>query len=446
VVSTALLLAGCMSLSPPPQTTWRPPDSSAPLGAQDEYETRRVPSIDSGSPTSPTSPSTQPPDNSPAQPIRPGKTPDPSRGALPKVPRAEPDDVTVGRKITLQVAAPSRKQVGSFATYKVTVRNSGDQEEEDLSVHCCFEEPLFFPGKDDGDVWQKIDRLLPGETKDLSVSLRCNEVGSHCCQFAVTAGEKNTELASRSVCIEFVSRTLDLALVGPTQRTEGSRAEFTITLSNRSVKTLTDVRAVVSHDQALAPVAPADGEPGAPSLVWEFAELRPLENVALTVEFDCRTADRRACVGLEVKSAEGLDEQHEACLEIVPVTGTLDLRVADKTDPLVVGKTGRFEVTIQNIGLQPARQVTLALEPPPQVKVLSIVVHEGENPLPLKYSEEDGKLTFDAVDQLAPNARLTFAIEVEALHPGVAELRARLTSALGTTAVTAAEPTVITNP
>src|SRR4029077_20711972 len=105
------------------------------------------------------------------------------------------------------------------------------------------------------------------------------------------------------VCVDFVTRHVEIEIVGPTQRTEGSRAEFNITLSNSSLKTIADARAIVSVDKALIPKeASAGAEQKSGSLTWRLGSLAPLEKVQLQLEFECRSQAHRACVSVEVKN------------------------------------------------------------------------------------------------------------------------------------------------
>ena len=105
-----------------------------------------------------------------------------------------------------------------------------------------------------------------------------------------------------------------------------------------------------------------------------------------------------------------------------------------------------YEVTVQNIGLQPTRGVKLEATIPENVRFVSAAVRVAEKLLSVKYAAEGTKVVFEPVDQLEPNTRLVYTFEVEALRPGPAEFRASLTSALGSTAVTATEPTTIVQP
>lgn len=451
LLGCALLLSGCTSMGQTPRTAWHTLDPEAPLGAQDQVRTRRFPEVTTG----PAVPLT--PDSGPLSPIEPppgrretARTqPDPTRIPIPKIPRIEFDDAVPGSGLELSVDAPARKQVGSHATYRVTVRNSSEQPVNNVTVQCRFDEPLVFSGTDKRSVVQRLESLQPGESKELTLSLYSARVGSHCCRFGVTTGTESSssEAANKSVCVEFVSRQLQIDMVGPTQRTEGSRAEFTFTLTNHSTRTLSEVKAALTYDKALVPREASAGKEAKPgSLSWNLGTLQPLESIQLQVDFECLAVARRACVALEVLAEQISSEHDEACLEIIPVPGTLDLRISDRDDPLEVGKTGQYELTIHNIGLQPARKLALEATVPEQLKIVSIKVLNGTDELRVASRQEQGRLIFDPVEDLAADDRLTILIDVEAVAAGTAYFRVRLGSSLGSTPITTAEPTVVAEP
>ena len=439
-----MLLAGCTSLSTQPRSAWRALDPQAPLGAQDQVQVRKGPEVTLG-PSEPVLAEPDFPKDRDTTRLRPER----STPILPKIPTIEPDEVTPGGGLELSVDAPERKQVGSHATYRVTIRNGSAQPAENVIIRCQFDEPLTFTGSDRREVVQRIDRLLPGEAKDLALSLLSDEVGSHCCRFTAESTDSSgkTDNATKSVCVQFVTRQLSIDMVGPARRTEGSRAEFNITLANQSLRTLTDLKAVLSFDHALLPrEASAGAVSRSGSLTWDLGTLRPMESVQLQVDFDCRSLARRACISLEVKTAEIAAEHDEACLEVVPVPGTLDLRLSDRDDPIEVGKRGIYEITVHNLGLQPARQIFLETLVPEQFRVVSTKVLDGTSELAVRSTEDERRLSFDVIDELAANSTLTFQIEVEALRSGAVEFRAKLKSSLTSVPLTTDEPTLIVEP
>ncbi|MGQ0635757.1 MAG: hypothetical protein ACT4QC_14170 [Planctomycetaceae bacterium] len=364
-------------------------------------------------------------------------------------PRLDPPAASVGPALEMDVSAPARKQVGGHATYQIVVRNNSAEPALGLSIRCRFDAPLEFPGSEVHEVLRRVDVLEAGETKELPLSLTSRQTGSQCCQFTLLrhAGERDVEVASQTVCVEFVARQLDIEIVGPRTRTEGSRAEFNVLLANRSTRPLSRVQATLSFDRALKAREASRGyRRTGQTLVWDLGALEPMESVQLQVDLECQGLARRACVTLEVRADQFAPEQDEACLEIVPVPGTLDLRVADRDDPLEVGRTGVFEATVHNIGLQQARNIRLSVTMPEHVRVLGAGVRVGETRLAVQFEQKEGAVVFDTVDTLAADATLTYAIEVEALRAGAAEFTARLTSSLTSTPVVASEPTIVQEP
>jgi hypothetical protein len=371
---------------------------------------------------------------------------------FPKVeslPKITPDEVTVPQLVELSVRAPLRKPLGAPATFQIAIRNAGDRPQEDLIVRCRFDEELVFSGSDKREVVRRLERLEPGAACDMALTLSSVIVGSHCCWFTVARLEDSdeVELISKQVCVDYVVRQVDIEIVGPAQRTTGSRAEFNVSLSNSSARSVLDAEIVVSFDKALFPRELSTGAQQKPGLlIWRLGTLEPSEKVQLQMEFECRAQAHRACLTVEVKGANLAGDADETCLEIVPVPGTLDLRISDGNDPLEVGQTGTYQVTVENIGLQGARRVMLEVVASENLRIRSAIVRTAGTEVPLQHKLDGNKLVFDVMEQLDPGTHLVYTIEVEALRAGFAELRASLISALNSTPVITAEPTTIVEP
>ena len=443
-------VAGCQNLAPKTDTVYKVPEvESAPLGAQPDPAGRGGSSLTVAPPAAskPAPASVAPSDtDSRAVAAVPSLA---APKAEPVTPRIEPDGVHVARKLDLSVKAPARKQVNGHATYRLTLRNSGDAPADEVTVHCDFDQRLEFPGKSERTVVQRLGLLSPGEVKELSLSLTSRETGTHCCRFSVTSREagRETEAVWKSVCVEFVPRQLEIEVRGPVQRTVGSRAEFNIHVSNYSDKAIANVQAALNFDAALVPEEVTTGaEQKSGRLLWNLGELQAHEGVQLQVEFDCRLPAHRACLQAEAFGAGLADEQRELCVEIVPVPGVLDLRVSDRTDPLTVGAVGDFETTVQNIGLQPARRVQVEFAASSNLKIESATVKLGDRALSVKSHPHDGKIVFDPIDELPPDGRLTFVIQARGVQEGAAEFTATLRSALSQIALSTTETTSVTAP
>ena len=129
----------------------------------------------------------------------------------------------------------------------------------------------------------------------MALSLSSSIAGSHCCWFTVARLENSAEVevTSKQVCVDYVVRHVDIEIVGPSQRTEGSRAEFNVSIVNSSTKSIVDAQVVVSFDKALVPRELSTGAEQKPGvLIWRLGALEPSEKVQLQMEFECRTRKR----------------------------------------------------------------------------------------------------------------------------------------------------------
>jgi len=339
--------------------------------------------------------------------------------------------------LKLDVEAPRQAQVGGLATYRLTVRNDGTQVAEAVAVEAEFPPPLALPDREGTRARQGLGRLLPGEQKHVALTLTSSQPGVLACQFRVFAGQ--TERVWKSVSVEFVNRRLELKIVGPQQRTAGSRAEFIFKLLNVSASELQGLRAEVTYDAGLQPREASSGvvhESG--RLSWDLGRLAPTEGVQLQVEFACPEPAENARVGLTVWGDNVPRDEQETYLQIVPLTGLLDLQVADQEDPIRVGETTEFVVTVLNRGLQPLRQVTLATVIPPDLQFVSASSQLGQQPLALRHDRDGSRLVFSPQTLLAPDTPLTIRIRVKAVRPGDARLEAHVTCA------TQPDPLVVT--
>ncbi|HID22253.1 MAG TPA: DUF11 domain-containing protein [Planctomycetaceae bacterium] len=346
--------------------------------------------------------------------------------------------------LQLEVEAPRQAQVGGLATYRITVRNDGPQVAEDVAIEVEFPPPLALPGRHGSRVRQSLGRLLPGEQKRVALTLTSSRPGAAACQFRVLTGL--TERVWKSVSVDFVDRRLGLKIVGPAQRTAGSRAEFLFKLQNVSTIELQGLLAEVTYDAALQPREASSGViQGSGRLTWKLGRLAPQEGVQLQVEFACPFPAENARVGLTVSGNNVPRDEQETYLQIAPLTGLLHLHVSDQEDPIRVGETTEFVVTVLNRGLQPLRQVTVTMVIPPGLQFTSASSRLGRQPLALRHDWDGSKLTFSPQTVLPPDRPLTLRIRVRALRSGDTTLAAQVTCATQPDPLTV-EETLTINP
>ncbi|MCA9014819.1 MAG: DUF11 domain-containing protein, partial [Planctomycetaceae bacterium] len=330
--------------------------------------------------------------------------------------------------LEMSVEVIPKRQLGSGATFYLIIKNVSDRSVRNVLMECEFDAALLFPGRREKKIGQRLGTLQPGESKEISLTLYSDTLGSHCCRFrAIADGE---ELVWKSVCVEYEKKQLDLSVIGPSARTIGSRAEFIVKLSNVSDVDLNNIQVAISYDPALIPREASIGSERETGLLkWDLDTVRKGEGVQLQVEFECEVAAEHACLRVNVTSPELPNEQVSACLKVTPASGVLDVQVRDTKDPIARGEETTYEVSIENRGLQPAKDISLQAKIPRMFRVVSVEAYQGNQKLSVRPQVNQNVLTVSPIRELPADAFLRYTILVKATGSGDEEFIVTITGA-----------------
>lgn len=418
-----MLSIGCATWAPMPRSQWsrRPiPDPAIQLDApegfdhQTEKPTERhsLPRTDDAS----SLPDASAPIDLPAPPSD-GTDPPRRRRDDPAEPNAAqpgpdfgPSSSARRPNVELEIEAPAQKQTGTPVTFNLTVRNNGATATSPLLLVFEVEDPLICPNCEGRRLGQKIGSLGPGETKDLPVSVQSNDVGRFWCQLTLRDGDE--EIAQKIRVIEFVSQKVLLDIVGPANRTVGSRAEFVIKVANTSTQDFPDFEVLVEHDGVLQQKeATVGAETTNHSLSW--SRLGPLaagEAVQLQVEFACPEVTDHADVTVTVSGSGFPSELRETRLQVSAVRGILGLQIEDRDDPISIGETTTHVITVHNRGLQVAQDVDLSIELPRGLEYIAGSVRQGDEQLTVAIRQQDQTLIFGKIGALRSDGALEYHV------------------------------------
>jgi hypothetical protein len=354
-------------------------------------------------------------------------------------PSLDPRRESVRAEIDLQIDVADRTQVGSAATFNITVRNLTDQPVENVIIEADLDRPLVFPGHREKRIRRTLGTIAPTASREIKVILTSDKQGTHCARFTVTvAGE---EAAWKEVCVKYVVRDSDVSIVSPQERTVGSRAEFTVKILNRAPHKLTDVRVVVTYDDALEPRESSTGAVFEKrSLLWNLGDVKSGEGVQLQIEFECLAAAERACVAINVSGEHLADERVSKCLRVVRQAGLLHVELRDTRDPITTGEKTEHVITLRNRAPQSLYQIRLTAIVPDNLRVLSTAVMRGEQQLRVDTTAGGDQIVFAPIAELPAGATLTFRIESKALRAGDSTFTVRAGHALSRVLVSVSEP------
>jgi uncharacterized repeat protein (TIGR01451 family) len=281
-----------------------------------------------------------------------------------------------------------------------------------------------------------------GDVKESLLTLVGKTAGLHQCRFSVMIGSKVA--LQKTVLVEFVSRQLDWQLHGPTERTVGSRAEFNIPLINVSDRELRDLKIRVDLDAALTVREMTQGgRLGDRTLTWEIDRLAANEGLLLQLEVECREATTQACLQVTVNGVDLPEDETEACLAVKQRTGWLEVRVHDVTDPIGVGDEAELVVTIQNQGLQSAKDVVAACTWPEGFEFVSAAVQHGGRSQTVLAEVQDRTAILTPTKKLDPDQSVEYHVLLKGRTAGTHRLTVSVTNSSDQTPVEVVEPIMV---
>ncbi|HLQ46143.1 MAG TPA: hypothetical protein VK137_15485 [Planctomycetaceae bacterium] len=106
--------------------------------------------------------------------------------------------------LTLEINGPRQRSVGGAVTYELVVRNGSQQPIDHVVVNVDFDGELIFPGHIEKQVKKDLGNLLPGQSREMKLTLTSNKVGRHACRFEVTAD--NLDPVWQTATVVYIAR------------------------------------------------------------------------------------------------------------------------------------------------------------------------------------------------------------------------------------------------
>jgi hypothetical protein len=342
--------------------------------------------------------------------------------------------------LSLVVEVPPHPSVGRSCAFDLTLINTGTKSLADVVVVADLGPGLALPGRNDRRVQVLVGALDVAAKRSLQLTVIAGRSGRLGCRFEVV--QRKQTLLTKQMYLDVSTAALDIKIIGPRRRTLGSRSEFLVRLTNRGRRAIGDLDLVINHSEALELVAAtehATDDQGA--RVWKLETLAAGESVTFQLEYVCQRISE-ACHVTAVASAKGFGQVRDnGTLQIVPVTGNLDLTVQDTEDPVQVGQECVFRTAVKNLGLQPLRQVQVRIKLPLECRIVKIVTQIRDASSKVPYRVSGREVLFDSVPVLEAGASVSFDVRVKTLRPGDVAFQAIARHALSTVSLVAREPT-----
>jgi len=320
--------------------------------------------------------------------------------------------------ISIRKAGPAQASVGDTLTYRIEVRNPGSLMSREVTVTDQIVEGLSYLGSTPqasvtaGLLEWRLGDLAPGQARTIDVQLRADKPGAvKNCANVTTADRLSAQDCAPTTIL---SRTLNIALTGPTQAVVGQEVTFEARVTNRGGTALKALTMVDKYDVGFDHASRVAN--GARVIESDLGDLGPGESGRVDVTFRVLQPGN-LCHTIEVQNASGTLASANACLtavapgaQVAPVGGPPKLSVT-KTGPArqEVGQQVSFAIVVANVGQTPATNVKVVDHYDPAFRPLKSTAGSTWN-------EQTDELTW-VVDRLAAGKSLTFQVLCNCQEP-----------------------------
>lgn len=348
-------------------------------------------------------------------------------------------DITMpGLDVTM--TGPGTAVVGSPVAFQITVTNTGNGPASNVVLVDQFDEGLEH-ASGANPLQLEVGTLAAGESRTFPINLTPRRPGVLVNR--VTATADGGLRASAQAAVTATQARLLVTKTGPAFKYARSQVEFNIAITNPGEVPLSNVLVRDQLPPELSFVQASQGGRLASGneVLWTLGTLQPGETQRLQITARAETVTPRTVNAVIVTADPGISERAEAVLEI---RGAPALRVEamDTRDPIEVGQTTTYEISVTNTGTLAANGVTITATAPAQMRIVS-----GVGPGNLQPRIEGNRIVFPAVDGVQPGQSLLYSIVAEGLSVGDARFRIEMRStSLGPEPVVEEESTTIYRP
>jgi uncharacterized repeat protein (TIGR01451 family) len=309
----------------------------------------------------------------------------------------------------LQVRREGPKEAvkGDDVKFLLTVSNTGDTELTNLKLEEFL--PLAFENESKQKIlrWE-MPSLAPGDSETTEYVVKAVNAGKACPKAVLRAdGDLKDEYES---CVQINEPKMNLMKSGPLKRYVNLPAVYQITVENPGIVPLKGVS--ISDqvpEQATFVRASDNGERRENQVVWSLGDLEP--GTSKTVELELKAKKEGTILNQAVARADrGLTRQAEVKTLFAGVAA-LTLEVQHNNDPLEVGQSLSFNISVKNPGTSQAKNVRVSLEAPNQ---LEIIRASGD----ADHEKFANTITYNPVS-IPAGGSVHFQVEARAMRPGV---------------------------
>ncbi len=276
--------------------------------------------------------------------------------------------------IHLEMEGPESVTVGEPVTYRITIRNTGNQQLTNLRLEDVFDNGLIIPGRE-SPIGNRLNggTLNMGQTITENLTFQTQTPGRYCHRLTVEADGVQGKSATACVSVNPppAEPSFTLELRAPSTRTVDETVLFRAILTNTGPVALTNVQVEEIVDpsfQILARTDKARDEQN--KVIWTFPSILPNQQAILEVECKANSPISEACNRISATTAEGVSNNARTCTTITAsarppqeqppavgqngggtpqeVTGQLEVSLTELQENIRAGNNVTYYLSVRN--------------------------------------------------------------------------------------------------
>jgi uncharacterized repeat protein (TIGR01451 family) len=325
-------------------------------------------------------------------------------------------------RLRISLTGPATAQLNAPFVYQIAVTNEGNAPLTNVTVEATFDKALQHATKT-STIRLDLGTLKPQESRPMpALTLTPTEVGRFTTRVSARADGGLFDVAEQTVTVQ--KAQLGVKLIGPARKYVGWDADWQVRVTNDGEAPVSNVQVKnLLPPELTAKTWSDNGKPGSGEVVWDLGELKPHEQKTFTIKTRCDKLAKGAVNRVTATTSDGAQVADQVDVDIfgLPV---LQLEVSDVEDPVFVGKTVKYLIAVTNNGTTPATQVDIKATLPKELKLIA-----GGAKGPTQPTVVEQVITFGRVESLAPQQRVEYQVEAQALTAGDVRFTVEMRSA-----------------
>lgn len=326
--------------------------------------------------------------------------------------RVKATTVITAPKLRLEMVGPDEVKLGEEVPYRYIITNEGSGEARDVFVRTVLPASGGLKHPQGRDLEYEIGNMTPGQQRELVLAVVAAEPGEFKTEAEVSAtGGAKDQAAYRT---NVIGAQLQIVRRGPKRRFVGRPATYENIVSNETNFDAVDAQVVESVPTGMRFMNASSGgqyDAASRTVTWRINRLGPGRQEQLQIELMPEDAGARESI-VKIFENAGLQSDDYVSTTVVEDLHNVGAKMTRLDQPMAVGETFGFTITIDNRGTADATDVQLMVEVPSGINVIGAGSKDNQAKL-----QPGNVVQYSTIVRIAPNEQQSFEIKMEGKEP-----------------------------